>query len=131
MKIEYWKGSHTVHRLMYHIVWIPKYRKRVLVGAIKNRLIELLHECAAMNRWSIIELNIQPDHVHMIVQLKQTVSVSKAVNLFKGGSSFVIRKEFPALEEFLWGDSFWSDGYFAETVGQCNLETIREYVQNQ
>lgn len=102
-----------------------------MVGAIKERLKELLHECAEMNRWRIIELNIQPDHVHMVVQLRQTISVSEAVQRFKGGSSFVIRKEFPALEEFLWGNSFWGDGYFAETVGQCNFETIIKYVRDQ
>ena len=127
----YKTGSHTKYRLMYHLVWIPKYRKRILKGKLAERLSELLHECAAMNKWEVEELNIQPDHVHMMVQLQTTVSISRAVQFLKGGSSRVIRKEFPELEEFLWGDSFWSDGYFAETVGQKNETAIRHYIQNQ
>lgn len=127
----YKTGSHTKYRLMYHLVWIPKYRKRVLKGKIAERLSELFYQCADMNRWEIEELNIQPDHVHMMIQLKTTISVSNAVQSLKGGSSRMIRKEFPELEEFLWGDSFWADGYFAETVGQKNEAVMRHYIQNQ
>jgi len=128
---DYWHGAHTTHRLMYHIVWIPKYRKRVLTGALAQRLEELLKECAEINGWQVQELNVQKDHVHMIVRLKSDISVSKAVQFFKGGSSKIIRKEFPQLKEFLWGDSLWADGYFAETVGSCDYETILNYVKNQ
>ena len=127
----YWNGAHTTHSLMYHLIWIPKYRKRVLRGAIAQRIEELLRQCSEVNGWRIDELNIQPDHVHMLIQLKPIISVSKAVQLFKGGSSKVIRAEYPELEEFLWGDSFWADGYFAETVGKFNKEFIKEYIQNQ
>jgi putative transposase len=84
-----------------------------------------------MNDWEIKELNIQIDHVHLMIQLKPMISVNKAVQLLKGGSSRVIRQEFPELEEFLWGDSFWSDGYFAETVGRVSEDVIRKYIQNQ
>ena len=128
---KYWRGAHTKHRLMYHLVWIPKYRKRVLQGKIAKRLEELFRECADMNRWRIEELNIQPDHVHMLVQMRPDVSVSKMVQLFKGRSSNIIRKEFSELQEFLWGKDFWADGYFAETAGQINEKRIREYIQNQ
>ncbi len=127
----YWTGAHTKHRHMYHIVWIPKYRKRILKGPIAKRIEELLRECADINRWKIHELSIQADHVHMLVQLRPNVSVSRAVQLFKGGSSKVIREEFPDLREFLWGDSFWADGYFSETIGQVNVSVIREYINNQ
>jgi putative transposase len=67
----------------------------------------------------------------MLIQLKPDVSVSRAVQLFKGGSSRIIRSEFPELVEFLWGASFWSDGYFAESVGKVDYEVIKKYVQNQ
>ena len=127
----YWTGAHTKHRHMYHIVWIPKYRKRILRGAIALRIEELVRECATMNKWEIHELNVQVDHVHMLIQLKPDMSVSKAMQYIKGGSSIVIRREFPELQEFLWGDSFWADGYFSETVGQVNLDVIREYIKNQ
>ena len=131
MSIKYWSGSHTKHRLMYHLVWLPKYRKRVLDGHVKKRLEELFFDCAEINAWNIVELNIQKDHVHMIVQLKQTVSVSSAVQRFKGGSSKIIRDEFPELKEFLWGKNFWAEGYFAETVGHVAENVIKEYVRNQ
>src|SRR3990167_9622966 len=91
----YWIGAHTKHQLKYHIVWIPKYRKRVLKGKIAARVYELLSICAEMNRWSIEELNVQEDHVHMLVQLRPNVSVAKAVQMFKGGSSIVLRSECP------------------------------------
>jgi len=128
---KYWRGEHTRHRLQYHLVWTPKYRKRVLRGKIAVRLKELIYEGCRMNEWWTEEINIQPDHVHLLIQLKPRNSVSEAVNILKGGSSRVIRKEFPELEEFLWGDSFWSDGYFAETVGKVDEEIIRRYIEDQ
>ena len=132
-KGKYWSGAHTKHRMLYHIVWIPKYHKRILIGEIAVRIKELLEECADVNRWKIDELNIQRDHVHMLVQLRPDISVSKVVQLFKGKSSYAIRKKFPDLKEFYWGrsDSFWSDGFFVETVGQVDEAKIKEYIKNQ
>ena len=69
--------------------------------------------------------------MHLLLQFQPRFAVSKVVNLLKGGSSRLIRKEFPDLEEFLWGDSFWCDGYFAESVGQTEEAVIRRYIQNQ
>ena len=128
---KYWKGSQTTHRLMYHLVWVPKYRKRVLRGKVAERLAALIQECADLQRWKIEELNIQEDHVHVLVRMRPEVSVSRMVQLFKGMTSKVIREEFPELKEFLWGKSFWADGYFAETSGQVNEKQIREYIINQ
>jgi len=116
---------------MYHLIWLPKYRKRILDGKVKKRLEELFFDCAEINAWNIVELNIQKDHIHMIIQLKQTISLSNAVQRFKGGSSKVIRDEFPELKEFLWGKNFWAEGYFAKTVGRVTEDSIREYVKNQ
>jgi len=128
---KYWRGAHTTHRHMYHIVWLPKYRKKVLEGVVKARLEELLRECSEINGWHIQELNIQIDHVHMVVQLPPSISVSKVVQLFKGISSKMIRAELPEIKKFLWGSDFWADGYFSETVGYCDEQTILNYVRNQ
>jgi putative transposase len=128
---QYWTGAHTKHRLQYHLVWIPKYRKRVLFGKVAIRLKRMLYEAAHVNRWFIRELNIQQDHVHMLLQLTPNISVARAVQHLKGGTSFKLRKEFPELEEFLWGDSFWADGYFAESVGSVQEEIIRKYIREQ
>lgn len=67
----------------------------------------------------------------MVIQLNTSNSVGGAVQILKGGTSRVIRKEFPELEEFLWGDSFWADGYFAESVGVMNEEVVRKYIRQQ
>lgn len=92
---------------------------------------ELFYEGAKANNWFIHELAINEDHVHIMMQMPPKVSVSKAVMHLKGGTSRVIRKEFPELREFLWGDSLWQDGYFAETVGKISEIKMREYIQRQ
>ncbi len=129
--MEYQTGASTKHRLLTHLVWCPKYRRRILLGDIKRRLEELFKDCCDINGWVIHELNVQQDHVHLLLQTKPSVSLAAVMQYLKGGSSKVIRSEFPELEEFLWGDSFWGDGYFAESVGTKNEDVIREYIQNQ
>ena len=129
--IEYRTGSSTKHRLLFHLVFCPKYRRRVLIGEVARRLNDLFTQACEMNEWEIHELNIQNDHVHMLLQINPRESLSHVMQILKGGSSFVIRKEFPDLEEFLWGDSFWSDGFFAESVGAKNEKVIRDYIKNQ
>ncbi len=89
------------------MVWIPKYRKRILRG------------------------KIAADNVHILMQISPRESVADVVKGLKGGTSKIIRAEFPELEEFLWGDSFWADGYFAETVGQVDEEVVRKYIKDQ
>jgi putative transposase len=128
---RYQTGAHTKHRLQYHVVWIPKYRKRVLRGKIAIRLKRLLYEACKVNRWWISEIGIQEDHVHIVIQTSPSDSLAEVVQILKGGTSRVIRKEFPDMEEFLWGDSFWADGYFAETVGKVDEEVVKRYIRNQ
>ena len=74
-------------------------------------------------------MSIQEDHIHLVVQIPPQYSVAEVVQIFKGGTSRVLRKEYAELEEFLWGDSFWADGYFAETVGQVDEEIVRKYIR--
>ncbi len=128
---KYYRGAHTKHRHMFHIVWLPKYRKKVLKGQVKERVETLLRECAEVNGWEIQELNVQLDHVHIVIQLPPSISVSKAVQLLKGLSSKVVREELPEVRKCLWGKDFWADGFFSETVGYCSEETILNYVKNQ
>ena len=127
--VEYKTGSSTKHRILVHLVWCPKYRRRVLRGKIARRINELFTQCCEVNDWQIHELGIQHDHVHMLIQINPRESIAKAVNIIKGGSSRAIRKEFPELEEFLWGDSLWCDGYFAESIGSKNETVIRKYIK--
>ena len=74
-------------------------------------------------------MSIQEDHIHLVVQIPPQYSVAEVVQIFKGGTSRMLRKEYPELEEFLWGDSFWADGYFAETVGQVDEEVVKKYIR--
>ena len=127
----YWSGAHTTHRLQFHLVWIPKYRRRVLEGAIATRLRALLLQACAVNDWHLHEVSVQPDHVHLLLQIHPRESVAQVVKQLKGGSSRLLRAEFPELEEFLWGKSFWGNGYFAESVGQTQEEVIRRYIRDQ
>ena len=130
-KAFYWTGAHTYHKLLYHVVFVPKYRRKVLQGDLVRRLQELFYECAECNRWFIHELEVLPDHVHLLLQLPTKTAISQAVYYLKGGSSKVLRKEYPELQEFLWGDSLWQDGYYVETVGKATELTIRRYIQGQ
>lgn len=131
MTSKYQVGSHTKHRLIYHFTFIPKYRKEIIRGKLKKRLIELFNECASVNNWLILQLEILSDHIHLLIQLNTDDSPAKAMQFIKGGSSIVIRKEFPDIKAFLWGDSFWADGYFVETIGIKNEKIIRAYLDSQ
>ena len=127
----FWKGAHAFHKIVYHLVFTPKYRRRTIQGDMTKRLKELFWECAYVNRWWIHEMEIMPDHVHILLQLPAAIPIAKAAMYLKGGSSRVLRKEYPELEEFLWGDSFWQDGYFVETIGRVNEKVMRQYIKNQ
>src|SRR4030042_2312469 len=114
---KYQTGSHTKHRLQYHLVWIPKYRRRVLRGKMVIRLKKLLYEASRVNKWWISELSIQEDHVHVIIQTNPEEGVAEGGARLKGGKRRGIKKEYPGLEGVLWGDSFWAGGSFAEAGG--------------
>lgn len=128
---RYYHGVHSRYRLQYHLVWIPKYRKRVLIGEVATSVRKLFYECAQMNDWWIVRLAVMPDHVHMLIELPPTVTVASAVKTFKGGSSRALRQANPELDEWLWGDSFWAVGYFAESVGRVTESAIKLYIENQ
>ena len=128
---KYWNGPHTKHRLMYHVVWIPKYRRRVLIGKIASRLKGILFEGCELNGWRIHKLSIQENHVHILIQVKPSDSVSEVVMRLKSASSKKLREEFSELEEFIWGNGFWADGYFAETVGKVEESVVRDYIEKQ
>lgn len=121
----------ATYDIQYHFVWIPKYRKRVLIGTIKTRLEQLFKECADINQFEIIELSIQEEHIHLFLSAKPRYSPAEIMRLIKGGSSRIIRQEYPELEEFLWGDSFWADGYFVSTHSAVTEEIIKEYIKHQ
>jgi len=125
-----WKTSKTsVFNLSYHLIWCPKYRRKVLVGDIKNQLIKLLYQKADQLELEIVEANIQPDHVHLFVKSKPIHAPQFIVGQLKGYTSRILRKEFSTLRTRI--PTLWTRSYYVDSVGKLNEHTIRKYIQEQ
>ena len=125
------KGAHTQYDLQYHIVWITKYRYKILTGQIALRLRELIRQGCEANKIYIIKGSISSDHVHILVSCPPNISVSKMMQYLKGRSSKKLQEEFPKLKKRYWGQRLWATGYFCRTVGTVTDEIIKEYIENQ
>jgi len=124
------RTSHAVYDTKYHLVWIPKYRKEILTDKLAKRIEEIFQEIAEQFGFEIDTMEVQVEHVHIFLSFPPRYSVSRVVGIMKSISSSRIFIEFPWLKEFLWGGEFWSDGYFARTVGdKVTSEVIRRYIQ--
>lgn len=122
-------NNNVVYVCRYHVVFCPKYRRKVLMPPIDERLRTILAE--QIERWGqeLIELEVMPDHVHLLVGCDPQVSIHRLVKLLKGYSSHALREEFPALKRRL--PSLWTNSYFVATTGGVTLETLKRYIQNQ
>lgn len=128
---EYNKGSHTVYDIKYHVIWVTKYRYRVLNKQISLRLRELIRQGCEARNIAIIGGSIGKDYVHMLIGCSPNIAPSKIVQYLKGRSSRLIQDEFPELKKRYWGQHLWSRGYFCGTVGSVTEETIKRYIENQ
>lgn len=126
---RYSKNCGAVFSLKIHLVWCPKYRRKVLVNDVAQRLESLLREKALEFGFQIHALEIMPDHVHLFVEYGATYCVAEVANRFKGYTSRVLRKEFPALRSKL--PTLWSRSYYAGSVGHVSEATVRKYIENQ
>mgnify|MGYP000108193969 CR=1 FL=1 len=127
---ERWKTNPgCVYNVSYHIIWCTKYRRKLLLGEVEERLRSLLIEKATANGWDIPELEIMPDHVHLFIRSKPTYAVHFVVNQLKGYSSVKLRKEFPKLKSRL--PTLWTRSYFVESVGHISEDTMKKYIENQ
>ena len=122
------KGNTCVYNLGYHIVWIPKYRRKILTGKIKEIIGNALQEKAKEIDIKIIKYEIMPDHIHLFIKFKPILSVSKIVMHLKGYSSYVLRKEYPQYRKY---KSLWTPSYYCESVGHISEETIKKYINDQ
>lgn len=130
-KGKYRKLSHVVYQCNYHIVWVPKYRFRILTGAVKELIEHDIHVLCAWKDVEVIELSVQPDHVHLVCSIPPKVSVSQFMGLLKGKLAIKVFKSYPRLRQKpYWGNHFWARGYFVNTVG-LNEAVIRRYVKYQ
>lgn len=122
--------SHTKWECKYHIVFIPKYRKRALYGALRQQLGEVLKQLAMQRESRIEEGHLMSDHVHMLVSIPPKYSVSQVVGYVKGKSAIHIARTFMGKPRNFTGESFWARGYFVSTVGRDEKQ-IREYIKKQ
>ena len=110
-------------------MWCPKYRRSVLTNGVDVRLKELIKESCEQLKVEIIEMEIMPDHVHLLMEVGAQYGVHKAVKQIKGYSSRILRQEFPWLKSRL--PSLWTNSYFVSTVGGAPLAVIKQYIENQ
>ena len=125
---NYTRGNHTVYHHRYHIVWITKYRYRVLSGQIQIRAREILARISDEVGVKIINGILSKDHVHIFCSIPPHISVSDYMKKMKGKSSYKLQKEFPELRKKYWGSHFWGRGYFSTTSGNITDEIINNYI---
>ena len=122
-------NANIAFQCAYHVVWCPKYRRRVIGGPMEARLKEIIVEVIAEKGAWLIELETMADHVHLLVEVDPQFGIHKLVKAIKGRSSRVLRQEFPWLRSRL--PSLWTNSYFAATVGGAPLSVIKRYVETQ
>ena len=126
---RYRVNAGSVFALKYHLVWCPKYRKRILVDTLEKRLRELLYQKAKEIKAEIHALEIMPDHVHMFVESDPTMAPARLAAQFKGFTSHQLREEFPWLKSYL--PSLWSRSYYIGSIGAVSKATVKRYIANQ
>ena len=118
----YQKENTCIHLLNHHFVWCPKYRRKLLQGKIKERLIQLIQEKAKELECNILTLEVMPDHIHLFITSKPTISPNKLIGEIKGYTSYMLRKEFP---ELLKMPALWTRSYFVSTAGKVSQFVIQ------
>jgi putative transposase len=124
---DYKAHNHVKFLLNYHFVFIPKRRRKVLVGAVAKRCREIFQVLATEKEWDILAIEVAPDHIHLFVGVKPTNTPHLIVKAFKGRSSRFLRAEFP---ELLKLPSLWTSSYFVSTAGNVSSEVIRNYIED-
>ena len=127
---DYQSLSHTKWECQYHVVFIPKYRRKVLYGHLRQYLGEVFRELARQKESRIEEGHLQPDHVHILLSIPPKYAVAQVVGYLKGKSAIHIARTYSGRERNFVGEHFWARGYFVSTVGR-DEEEIRRYIQEQ
>jgi len=127
--MKYKSNNNIVYSCKYHVVWCPKYRRKVLVGNIEVRLKELIFEICNELQVDIIEMEIMPDHVHLLIEVDPQFGVHKVIKNIKGKTSRILRQEFKELTTKI--PTLWTNSYFVSTVGGSPLKVIKQYIESQ
>jgi len=128
MDEKYIHEHHAVHHILYHIIFCPKRRKKVLVGNVHDRLNQIIEEVAKEKSWQVVELAIQPDYVHLFIQTNPYTLPTDSARLIKGRSSHDLREEFAHLMRM---PSLWTRSTFYSTAGFVSQDTIQQYIERQ
>ena len=120
--------NHNVRNISYHIIWIPKYRRRILVGEVKNELIEIFKIVEIKLDIKIETSEIMPDHIHLFIKGKPDLCISTIIKYLKGYSSYVLRNKFKYLKRY---KSLWTHSYYCETISHISENTVKKYIENQ
>ena len=126
---QYKSNGNIVYSCKYHVVFCPKYRRKVLVGQIAQRLKEIAHQVEAETASEILEMDVQPDHVHLLCEVDPQFGIAKFIRLVKRRSSRLLRQEFPKLKSRL--PTLWTNSVFISTVGAAPLSIVKQYIENQ
>jgi putative transposase len=127
--IDYKSNNNVVYSCKYHVVFCPKYRRKVLVDGVDERLKVIAKEVADSCRAEILEMEVMPDHVHILCEVDPQFGIHRFIKTLKGRSSRILREEFPWLKKRL--PSLWTNSYFVSTVGGAPLQVIKQYIEQQ
>lgn len=119
----------VVYSCKYHVIWCPKYRRSVLIKGVEVRLKEIMQDVAKECNSEILELEVMPDHVHLLVEVDPQFGIHKLIKLMKGRSSRLIRTEFKWIKLRL--PTLWTNSYFVSTIGGAPLEVVKQYIEQQ
>ena len=122
--------SHSKWECKYHVVWIPKYRRKTLYGELRRKLGEVFHELARQKECKVLEGHLQPDHVHMLIAIPPKYAVAQVIGYLKGKSAIHIARTYLGQRKNFNGMHFWARGYFVSTVG-ADEEVVRAYIRDQ
>jgi REP-associated tyrosine transposase len=128
---EYREGAHTVYDIKVHLVWVTKYRHKVLRGEVGTRTRDLIRQVCAARELKILKGHVGVDHVHLLVSMPPSLSVSQMMQYLKGKSSRVMLQEFAELRRRYWGQHLWARGYFCASSGTVTDEMIKAYIDQQ
>ena len=129
--MEYRSGSHSRYDLKVHLVWITKYRKKVLKGLIAERVRILIREICLANDIIIVKGHVSADHIHLLISYPLSIGISKIVQYLKGKTSRRLLQENAELRKMFWGQHIWARGYFAASTGTVTDEVVKEYIEKQ
>jgi putative transposase len=116
------------YNIAYHLVWIPKYRRKILTGDIQKVVKKTIEQYCEQNEWKLIAIETDIDHVHCFVSAPPRWSPARIVGLLKGYTSFILRKQFPRLKIICGKDSLWTSAYYVGTAGNMSAQTIIRYI---